>query len=414
MPRISYLVSLAALLIAPSVLGCGGTDTEADTAGSTSGMGGAGSTSVGTTVSSSTGITPGLVAIPGVSMAEIAIYQAVKRPLMVDGGPASSTIPLVAGRDALIRVYVSLDGSYDGTAITAQLTLQSGSVALETTLVPLASSSDDNLESTINFELPGAAVDASFAYQIALGRPSETGEPAAPLSYPVAGFDAAPGADPGSNLHVELIPLLYGADGSNRPPDTSPEQLDLIRNHLLGVFPVPDVELTLHAEVPYASAVLPTGQGWQDLIDFVAALRAQDNPAYEVFYFGLINPTDDLSMFCNPSCTVGKGREGPVGDPSFQVAVGVGFTGDHTALTVRHEMGHTFGRHHAPCKATDLVDPEFPNADGSIGVWGYDPANVLLLPPDTPDMMGNCKPNWVSDYTFTALFDRLVASNAAK
>lgn len=400
----------AALVL--SALGCGGDDDAATGQGGASASVSSASSGGGAGGSASSGAPEGLAAMPGVALGELALYQAVKRPLMVGGAPASSTTPIVAGRDALLRVFVTTDGAYDGSPITAQLALENGSYQ-EVTQALSGPSTDDDLASTLNFLIPGEVMDAAFAYRITLGRPAASGEPPSTVVFPSSGFDPAPAADPGSALFVELVPLLYAADGTNRAPDTSTEQLALIRDHLLGVFPVPDVVLTLHAPVSYPSPVQANGTGWQDLIDFMAAQRAADGPAYEVYYFGLINPVDSLAAYCNPSCTVGKAREGPVFDPDFRVAVGVGFPGDHTALTVRHEMGHALGRDHAPCKASDNLDPSYPQADGSIGVWGYDLVTGTLQSPESPDMMGNCKPTWVSDYTFRALFERMVAVNAA-
>lgn len=410
MHRLRAPAVLLCVLAAGVFPGCGEDDAPAS-----GGAGGSGATSATATsdASSSSGATATLVAAPGLALSKVALYQAVERPLMVAGAPAASDVPIVAGRDALLRVFVDVDASYDGSPVTAELALSSGAV-LQVTQALTGSSAADDLASTLNFELPGASLDAAFAYRVSLGRPAAPGEQGSPLVYPSAAFEAAPAADPGSALHVELVPLLYAADGSNRAPDTSPEQLALIRDHLFEVFPVPDVVLTLHDPVSYPSVVQSSGMGWQDLIDFMAALRAADGPAYEVYYFGLVSPVDTLDAYCNPSCVVGKAREGPVFDPDFRVGVGVGFTGDHTALTVRHEMGHAHGRDHAPCKASDNLDPSYPHADGSTGVWGYDLVNGTLMPPELPDMMGNCKPTWVSDYTYEALFARIVAVNAAK
>jgi hypothetical protein len=58
------------------------------------------------------------------------------------------------------------------------------------------------------------------------------------------------------------------------------------------------------------------------------------------------------------------------------------------------------------------TDPSYPHSGGSIGEWGYDLIRGELVEPSTADFMGYCDPSWVSDYTYTALFNRLVAVNA--
>jgi hypothetical protein len=45
-------------------------------------------------------------------------------------------------------------------------------------------------------------------------------------------------------------------------------------------------------------------------------------------------------------------------------------------------------------------DGAFPYPDGSIGRIGYDPAKGILLPRETPDVMGYCGNPWISDYTY--------------
>src|SRR5262245_16294654 len=65
-----------------------------------------------------------LLTIPGISMTEISLYQSVKVQLMVDGMTATSTIPIVAGRNALFRVFVKTDGAYTGGPVTARLFIE--------------------------------------------------------------------------------------------------------------------------------------------------------------------------------------------------------------------------------------------------------------------------------------------------
>ena len=58
---------------------------------------------------------------------------------------------------------------------------------------------------------------------------------------------------------------------------------------------------------------------------------------------------------------------------------------------------------HAPCdlwlKPAYWPDP-FPHQDGHIGAYGYDFDARRVVQPDTPDLMGYCRPGWVSGYHF--------------
>ena len=68
--------------------------------------------------------------------------------------------------------------------------------------------------------------------------------------------------------------------------------------------------------------------------------------------------------------------------------------------TIAHELGHNFNLGHAPGCTTG--DPSFPEPNGRIGAWGYSSSNGgRLVSPRTHDLMSYCDPTWVSDYHFT-------------
>ncbi|VAW32251.1 hypothetical protein MNBD_CHLOROFLEXI01-3228 [hydrothermal vent metagenome] len=78
-----------------------------------------------------------------------------------------------------------------------------------------------------------------------------------------------------------------------------------------------------------------------------------------------------------------------------------------------HELGHNFGRQHAPCNVSG--DPNYPYAGASIGQYGLDGIGgslQLLSPGGYVDMMSYCDPVWVSDYTYKALYNDQVANGA--
>ena len=77
--------------------------------------------------------------------------------------------------------------------------------------------------------------------------------------------------------------------------------------------------------------------------------------------------------------------------------------------TVAHELGHNMRLGHAPCGGVGGVDPAFPRQDGAIGAWGYDfREGGRLVNPSTRDLMSYCGPQWISDYHFSkALRSRL-------
>ena len=80
-----------------------------------------------------------------------------------------------------------------------------------------------------------------------------------------------------------------------------------------------------------------------------------------------------------------------------------------------HEFGHNLSLYHSPCgTAGGSPDPSYPYPDGSIGVWGYDFHGDSLMRPSSADLMGLCRPRWISDYHFTnALRFRLSDADSA-
>ena len=79
---------------------------------------------------------------------------------------------------------------------------------------------------------------------------------------------------------------------------------------------------------------------------------------------------------------------------------------------IAHEIGHNLNLQHAPCGGAQGADPSFPQRDGSIGTWGFDFRNNVLVPPTDPDLMTYCDPRWISGYNFTKMLNHRVAKES--
>jgi hypothetical protein len=94
-------------------------------------------------------------------------------------------------------------------------------------------------------------------------------------------------------------------------------------------------------------------------------------------------------------------------------ATGMGVAFPETAAsTFVHELGHIYRRPHAPCGNPAAPDESFPYAGAGLGSWGYDFRAQELFDPSTHfDFMSYCGPDWISDYNYQQLLERIVVVN---
>jgi hypothetical protein len=396
--------------------GQGGNGPSGPSSGPTTGPGGGvGSSGGGATTSSTTGPTETFEDAQGVTINEIAIYQGVKRPIMAGGQPVSSTVPVVAEREGLLRAFVTTDGNYDGQPVIARLYLNGSDTPVEQTVTINGSPSESQLGSTLNFHLAGGDIPVGFSFRLELGRNLTSAlAPNPGASYPGEGFAQTDAKGNGGTLRITLVPVQYGADGSNRLPDLSAGQLAAYHDLFYGMYPAGEVEITVRDAVPWNSNVASNGSGWENLLSYIGQVRADDNAPFDAYYYGIFSPSSSVNNYCGGGCVAGLGNIGGPNDAYSRAAIGLGFSGTIATETAVHEIGHTHGRYHAPCGGAAGTDPNFPYSGAKLGAWGYDVVTqTLFSPSNTVDLMSYCTPIWVSDYQFTALFNRIKAVNGA-
>jgi hypothetical protein len=345
-----------------------------------------------------------------IELAEVALYQGVKVTLARgDAAVPSPSAPVIEGRPALVRVFVTPGAAAPAEETTVRLSLASaaGVRTYEGRRMVAAASSDDSLDSTFDFDVAAAELTPEAALSVEIvgceGLPQ--------ARFPAAGQAALHPAHTGT-LRVVLVPVRYDTDGSGRLPDTSEAQLARYRAQLLAMYPVAAVELTLHEPVGTSLAVT-AGTGWSELLESVRALRAKEHPTEDIYYYGAIAPAASNGAYCGSGCITGISYRASARNPQSRASVGIGFTGQGAVEAMAHEIGHAHGRAHAPCGGPKDVDGAYPYPNAEIGVWGYDGRQPRrLIPPASKDIMGYCGPRWLSDYTFRGLADRSALVNA--
>lgn len=357
---------------------------------------------------------PGL--ITELEITRVTLNQAVEIPLMEAGVEVVDRAAIVAGRDALVRISVNAGLYWIDRDVRAELTLAAPGqepVTVDAIGHVAGPTDEQDRDSALEILVTGELLVPDLRFSLQLWDldwhdPYEAGDPAV---WPPLGDAALGVSDWGGLLRVEILPIAYLADGSGRLPDLSDEQLDLLRSWLYLMFPAYDVELTVGEVWETDIAFDRDGSGFGEALEAMRDLREEREIPWDTYFFGLVSPRETYDDFCGLGCTAGLSYL--VGNPNnarLKVSVGLGFTGEGTAMVMAHELGHAHNRSHAPCGGTSNNDPNFPYADGGIGVVGWDQFLDELLDPDShSDVMSYCRPYWVSDYTWTALHQRIAA-----
>ena len=313
----------------------------------------------------------------GLEAPVIYLTQAVQSP--------NNGTSLIAGRQALLRVFLVQDRASD-LEVEVQVTLlRDDSVVFEQRLkrteIPTAFDESD-LTGSVNVEIPGSVIQPEVRMVVELDP-----ECVAPLSgtsrtrYPSQGSRRLAVVEP-PLYRIILVPTISSpapdssvfdwTDGVN--PDS--EQMRMSRT----ILPVGDMEVEVHETYTTSLDLRPFG-AWYQWIGEIGMLYEQEGR--RGYYYGVVGEP-------------GYGVRG-LGNLGYPVSVGTGVDYVYT-----HEVGHTMSLYHAPCGGAGGPDPNYPYNEGSIGIWGYDIAGKRLVDPGIyKDVMSYCFEHmWISDYQF--------------
>ncbi|HEY6727770.1 MAG TPA: zinc-dependent metalloprotease family protein [Polyangiaceae bacterium] len=349
-----------------------------------------------------------------IELSEIALYQAGKVSVMSAGTSVAAgdrVADVIVGKTGLLRASVTLDAAFSARVLSARLVVVNGDDAtafFHKRSVSVASS-DASPATTFNFPLDAELIQSDTSYSVELvecGAP--TGSVMAPR-FPSGGTEALLARDVGQ-LRIEYVPII--ANGNT--PRTSAAQLDVLTNYIREMYPVSRVEVSVGLPMT-ANRSIGVEAGWEEVLQQLSQRHATNMAPNDLYYYGLLEPEDTYDEFCSSGCTLGLGyvAEASASDRHFRVSMGLSYGDTYSAETAAHEIGHNFGRDHAPCGGPGYPDPEFPHAGARIGWWGFTMPDVLLSPSVTRDIMSYCEDPWISDYTYQALAERAAIINAS-
>ena len=314
------------------------------------------------------------------SLPVVYLTQAIQRP--------AGDVPLLAGREALLRAFLVSDqaGAFFEPEVVATLTRNGEEVHRV-----VMRTADDRLSTAADEGALGTSYNAVI-----------------PAEHIVSGTELVVVADP-----AETVPRAAGSQ--DRFPETGTMPLDVVE--------VPPFELTV---VPVLNVANPDSSifAWTDsiaddspqvglfrysfpLAEFSATTRDsyttsldltdEDNTWPLVLELEAVYQADDATGYWY---AVADSEEGYVrGIARLNGWVSFGKPWD---TELAHEVGHTLDLKHAPCGGALGVEPDFPYANGSIGVWGYDFRDGSVVSPNSRrDIMGYCyEKGWLSDYYY--------------
>ncbi len=313
----------------------------------------------------------------------VMITQAVQR---IDNG-----IPLVTGRDALLRAFVIADREglappravvrlYEGSTQigTLPMTPPSGSLPLVTR---------EGLEGqAYTVRLAPDLVRSSLRLMVDIDPDSSIGEvQRGDNVWPSGGAPRALTTVSVPPFVVRFVPVVI----AGRAPELSAGRITEILNLARAMWPLATVEFDIRA--PFVSAAAPlqatdADGSWSTVLSELRALRVLDGAPAGVHYYGVVSPTYSTGVF----------GLGLVGSPTS-----VGWDRDDAAQVATHEWGHNFGRTHSPCGDPPGIDAFYPTVGGATASVGWDLRSNRIVSPLTPDIMGYCANAWVSEYSYT-------------
>ena len=329
-----------------------------------------------------------------------------------------SDVPLVADRQALLRAFVTATepNSYRAPAIATFFLADE--VVYRTDLaappgIPAGGVDESGLGLSFNALVPGSVVQPGLEMVVEVdpeGTLPTSGD--SWLRIPATGRMAldvrrlAP-------LDVTLVPVAFASEASAADNERVHA---FVRDLANGIDPhgalhparalLPAPRLNINAREPYVSHSDTLDNGGSALLAEIQLLRHIEAGTTDEYYHGII--AHPSSRF--PSAWDFAGRAYVAGSAALTFSHLGGRFYSGFADTFAHELGHNLSLEHTPCGDPSDIDPDYPHANASTGVWGVDFSTGgefgrLLSPARYKDFMSYCGPAWTSDYSFVKAFE---------
>ncbi|MBL0169145.1 MAG: hypothetical protein IPP90_00240 [Gemmatimonadaceae bacterium] len=321
------------------------------------------------------------------------LTQATQKP---DG-----SVAMVAGRDALLRVFAHADRAnvltptvrarvYDGAALLQTLTLTGPASGVPESLA------EGTLTSTWNVVIAGANVRAATRVLVDIDPTNAVVEADETNNiWPRNGTPQTLTVNTVPTFNVRFVPVTVGSKTGNVTVGNMNSFLTTTRL----IWPILDVSADVRAPFTSSADTLVSDDSngkWLTVLSEMNTLRSVDGAPATTHYYGVVKVGYNSGV-AGYGYVPGRAAMGWDYLPS----------GDGVAA---HEWGHNFNRPHAPCGGAAGPDASYPYAGGEIGVFGWNSTTNALITTTTKDIMGYCNPKWVSDYNWTKVMTYRQAS----
>jgi hypothetical protein len=356
---------------------------------------------------------------PGLDLqiAHVELTQAIQ----CKGHPAAlcadNAVPMVAGKETFVRVYVKpADSSGAVPNVTGRVTAHIGGAdvvayPLNPTITAQLSPQRANFADTLNFYLPSAKVSESGTLTVEINPEhtvAETNYANNVTSMSLSFVKTPP-------LTIVPISMSYTADGSGVQM-VDPTMPWFMKPYIEHILPVGEVSFHLlpNPVLPF-SGPIGSESSWGAILQALADLQQKSTgvPAGAHWYVMVpfFVPQGNIAGYGSVNGTLASGRV-PVGHENLE---------DGADILV-HELGHNLGRQHAPCSVND-PDPNYPYPYAMIGDNGWDPQGAAggkvqsfpqgyVVPASSFDIMSYCQDEWISEYTYRAILQRRGSASA--
>lgn len=314
------------------------------------------------------------------------------------------TVPMIAGRRALLRVF-GIANQCNTATPKVRVTLSNGTVVNVDAGAGEASvritANQGVLVSSWNVLIPDTAVKSGLTFVAEIDPDNTVAEADEQDNrFPATGVKAV-AVRTMTPTGIRMVPVTVSA--TNQTGNVHAGNVDQFLALSRKIHPVHSYDVDVRQ--PYTTsreAFQANNQNgsWGAVLNEIRALRIADSSAR--YYYGVVKVSYNSGV------------------------AGIGVVGGKYSLgwdhlpsaspVMAHELGHNFGRFHTPCGNPGGVDEDWPDVGfylgGFIGTYGYDHADGTIKSPQVfTDVMGYCDPYWISDFTYVGMLSWLTDPN---